>query len=171
MKDSGKYAYLSQAEDPVFVRRGVSGGNKADITIIKIDETLVGQEPLLLYYNQHRLKMNKFFEKVRKAKYALAGKEEKVLKEINQYTQNLNNKVTELASQATSDDRDQIINSLQLVSGLLSNDIADLNAHVIQAAGEKDTLDEKEKAKIDTRVSKIQKFLEQVTKANKLEEK
>ncbi len=115
--------------------------------------------------------MNKFFEKVRKAKYALAGKEEKVLKEINQYTQNLNNKVTELASQATSDDRDQIINSLQLVSGLLSNDIADLNAHVIQAAGEKDTLDEKEKAKIDTRVSKIQKFLEQVTKANKLEEK
>lgn len=98
--------------------------------------------------------MNKFFEKVRKNKYVLVAKEEKVLKEINQYTVNLNNKVAELSAEPESEDRQQIIQSLQLVSGLLSNDIADLNAHIVSA------VDEQEKTKIDTRVSKIQKFLE-----------
>lgn len=42
--------------------------------------------------------MKKFFEKIKTNAYKLNPKEEKVLKEINQYTTNLNNKVKEIES-------------------------------------------------------------------------
>lgn len=42
--------------------------------------------------------MKKFFEKIKTNAYKLIPKEEKVLKEINQYTTNLNNKVKEIES-------------------------------------------------------------------------
>ena len=89
--DHHKYAYINQAEDPVFVSNNNDNNNnnnnnnrpqRDDLAIIKIDEGLVGQEPLLLYYNQHRLKVKKFFDKIKTSKQQVSAKELKVLQEV-----------------------------------------------------------------------------------------